>query len=94
MAKTGDIHAIAVIRDKQFDDQTPIWPLEISKGKVYYPWRVEFSMIMYSEKPIMRRFTKIENYIDGYGLAEITLTDLIDALNAMSKCPEIKIKVK
>lgn len=94
IAKTGDIHAIAVIKDKQFDDQTKIWPLEIRAGKVYYPWRIEFSLMIYSEKPILKRFIKIENYIDGYGLAEISPTDLIDALNAVSKCPEIKIKAK
>jgi len=94
IAKTGEIHAIAVIKDKQFDDQTPIWPLEIRKGKVYYPWRIEFSIIIYSEKPILKRFIKIENYIDGYGLAEASLTDLTDVLNALSKYSELKIKAK
>jgi len=94
ITRTGDIHAIAVIKNKQFDDQTPIWPLEIRTGKVHYPWRVEFSLVIYTERPILKRFTKIENYIDGYGLAEITSTDLTDVLNALSKCTEIKIKAK
>ncbi len=94
IAKTGDIHALAVIKDKQFDDQTLIWPLEIRKGKVYYPWRIEFSMIIYSEKPILKRFIKIENYIDGYGLAEASPTDLADILRALSKCQDLKFKAK
>ena len=94
IAKTGNIHAVAVIKSTQFDDQTLIWPLEIQYGKVYYPWRVEFSLIIYSEKPILRRFIKIESYIDGYGLAEASPTDLTDALNALSKCPELKIRAK
>jgi hypothetical protein len=50
--------------------------------------------VIYTERPILKRFTKIENYIDGYGLAEITSTDLTDVLNALSKCTEIKIKAK
>ena len=83
-----------MIKSTQFDDQTLIWPLEIQRGKVYYPWRVEFSLIIYSEKPILRRFIKIESYIDGYGLAEASSTDLTDALNALSKCPELKIRAK
>ena len=50
--------------------------------------------MIYSEKPILRRFIKIESYIDGYGLAEASPTDLTDVLNALSKCPELKIKAK
>jgi len=71
IAKTGDIHAIGLIRGKYYDDQTPVWDDEISQNKVLYPWRVSFSTILFSEKPFAKHFIKIQNYIDGYGLGEL-----------------------
>jgi len=42
LAEKGDIHAVGVVKDRFYDDQTPIWPEEINRGAVLFPWRVSF----------------------------------------------------
>lgn len=71
IAGTGAIHAIAIIRDTYYDDQTPVWPNEMQQKRVLYPWRVSFSNILFSDTPFTSHFIKLENYIDGYGLGEL-----------------------
>lgn len=75
VARTGEIHAVGVVKETYHDDQTPIWDKEISQGKVLYPWRVSLSAILFSEKPFVKHFIKMENYLDGYGLGEIPEND-------------------
>jgi len=70
LAKSGDIHAVGIAKDRFYDDQTPVWPEEVNKGKVLFPWRVSFYIIIYSEKPLGAYFTHLENYVDGYGIGE------------------------
>ena len=82
IAKTGEIHAMAVVKDRYYDDQTPIWKAELEQRRVLFPWRVPFCFIIYSEKPILRRFIEIQNYIDGYGLGEIMDRDIVDIVKA------------
>ena len=69
IAKTGEIHAIGIVKETYYDDQTPVWPLE--KKIVLFPWRVSFCTILFSEKPFVSHFVKIENYVDGYGIGEL-----------------------
>lgn len=71
IAKTGEIHALGIVKEIYYDDQTPIWDNEISQNRTLYPWKVFFSIILFSEETIMKLSIKIENYIDGYGLGEL-----------------------
>jgi len=68
IAKTGEIHAIGVIKERYFDDQTPIWDIELKLKRVIFPWRVSFSAMIFSGEPVVKKFVKIQDYIDGYGL--------------------------
>jgi len=52
IAGAGEIHAIGVVKDKYYDDQTPIWDVELEKRTVVFPWRVSFYIVIYSEEPL------------------------------------------
>ncbi|MCW4046864.1 MAG: EVE domain-containing protein [Candidatus Bathyarchaeota archaeon] len=87
IAKTGEIHAVGIVKEVYYDDQTPIWPQE--QNQVLFPWRVGFCNILFSNKPFISHFTNIANYIDGYGIGELSehefrriLTELQKKLNA------------
>ena len=71
IARTGEIHAIAIIKKTYHDDQTPVWPNEGQQNRVLFPWRVSFSNILFSHSPFTSLFINLENYIDGYGLGEL-----------------------
>ena len=85
VAKTGEVHALGVVKETFYDDQTPVWPKEVEGRVVLYPWRVAFSFMLFSEEPILRRFIKLPDYIDGYGIGELPLTDFNDILAEISK---------
>jgi len=85
IAQTGEIHALGIVRDKFYDDQTPIWDLEIGKRKVLFPWRVSFYVIIYSEEPFTRHFIEIKNYVDGYGIGEIPYHEAKRILNEIER---------
>jgi len=85
IAKTGEIHAMAVVKDMYHDDQAPIWKAEPEQRRVLFPWRVLFCFIIYSEKLILRRFIEIQNYIDGYGLGEIMDRDIADIVKVFEE---------
>jgi hypothetical protein len=70
IAGTGEVHAVAIVKDTYYDDQTPVWPNEMQQKKVLYPWRVSFSNIIFSDIAFASLFTKIESYVDGYGIGE------------------------
>ncbi|MHA1677009.1 MAG: hypothetical protein ACTSU6_07515 [Candidatus Njordarchaeales archaeon] len=93
IAKTGEIHALAIVKDKYYDDQTPIWRMEIKQRRVLFPWRVPFCFIIFSEEPILRRFIEIQNYIDGYGLGEITDGDIRDVIKAIEEKSSLNLKI-
>jgi len=71
VARTGEIHALGIVRGKHYDDQTPIWDLEVKEKRVLFPWRVSFYIILYSEEPFARLFIELRNYVDGYGIGEV-----------------------
>jgi len=54
------------VRERFYDDQTPIWDQEIEERRVLYPWRASFHIVIYSGEPIAKLYTGIENYVDGY----------------------------
>ncbi len=85
IAGTGWIHAFGLVRGTFYDDQTPIWPMEVAQRKVLYPWRVSLSFTVFSEEPILTRFIKIQDYIDGYGIGELLSTDLSDIFSEVSR---------
>jgi len=70
LAESGDIHAVGLVKDKFYDDQTPVWPEEFNRGKVLFPWRVSFYFVIYSEEPLGTYFTHLKNYVKRYGIGE------------------------
>jgi len=85
IAKTGDIYALGIVKSTYYDDQTPVWSNEREKNIVLYPWRVEFSIIIFSEKPLTKRFIKVQNYIDGYGIGEVPEHEFRNILKELNK---------
>lgn len=71
VARTGEVHAIGMVRETYYDDQTPVWNNELEQNRVLYPWKVSLSTMVFSESPLVKHFIKIENYIDGYGVGEV-----------------------
>lgn len=94
IAKTGELHAVGVVRETFYDDQTPIWPEEIQTKRVQWPWRVSFCFMLFSEEPIMTRFIKSGDYIDKYGLGTVAAQDLGDLFMAVEKKSSLKIKAE
>jgi hypothetical protein len=72
IAGTGEIHAIGIVKGTFYDDETPIWPDEIKQNRVLFPWKVSFCSIIFSKNPFAKIYIKIEKYIDGYGIGELT----------------------
>lgn len=93
VAKNYNIHAIGVVKDKYFDDQTLIWPNEIERGKVLYPWRVSFICIIFSKTPFTTHSIKIENYVDGYGIGKLDEHEFRKILNEIQNKPNIEINL-
>ena len=91
ITKSGDIHAIGIVREKYFDDQTPIWPDEREGGRVLYPWRISFSNLMFSKTPLTSLFIEIENYVDGYGIGELSEHNFKTILNEIQKKMNIEL---
>ena len=71
IARTGEIHAIGIVKETYYDDQTPVWPGEREQRRILYPWKVSFCSIIFSNKPFVSHFVRIENYVDGYGIGEL-----------------------
>jgi len=94
IAKTGEIHAIGIVKDKHYDDQTLIWPIELEEKRVLFPWRVEFIVILFSEEPITTLNIKKHKYIDGYGIGEVKAHEVQSVLRALEeKLGDIKINL-
>lgn len=72
IAKTGYIHAIGIVKEKYYDDQTPVWPNEHKQNQVVFPWKVAFCLILFSEKAFIDHFVKKQGYVDGYGIGELS----------------------
>jgi len=83
------IHAIGVVRDRYYDDQTLIWSDEKKSRAVLYPWRVSFSIIIYSKEPFKEFNVPKERYLAGYGIAELTKAEVSDIIISV----EGKLKV-
>jgi hypothetical protein len=77
------------VRDKYYDDQTLIWSDEKKSGTVLYPWRVSFSIIIYSKEPFKEFNVPKERYLAGYGIAELTEDEVSDIIKSV----EGKLKV-
>jgi len=93
IARTGEMHAVATVRRTYFDDQTPIWDRELELNRVLYPWRVDLAVMLYSEKPILKTFIRISDYVDGYGIGELPQHDLTNLLAAIATKTETKVKL-
>ncbi|MFN4046369.1 MAG: hypothetical protein ACK4H7_03420 [Acidilobaceae archaeon] len=93
IAGTGEIHAIGIVEDKHYDDQTPVWPEEIGRNKVLFPWRVSFSSIIFSEEPFTVHSVRIENYIDGYGIGELPRHEFETVKNKIQEKLGVELKI-
>ena len=91
IAKTGDIHAIGIVKNTFYDDQTPVDVREVKK--VLFPWRVSFSMMIFSKEPFIRHFINIENYVDGYGIGELPEHEFRRIFDAIRRKANIKINL-
>ncbi|RLF81031.1 hypothetical protein DRN38_02970 [Thermococci archaeon] len=93
IARTGEVHAIGIIKGKHYDDQTPVWPKEIEQNQVLFPWRVSFSIILFSKEPFVTHYTKIENYLDGYGIGELSEHEFRRILEKIKEKSNIEINL-
>jgi len=93
IARTGEIHALGIVKDKHYDDQTPIWDLEFKNNRVLFPWGVSFYTIIYSEEPFAYHFTEIRNYIDGYGVGAIPYHEAKQLLNEFEKKYHLNVNI-
>ncbi|MDI3502935.1 MAG: hypothetical protein PWR13_2 [Archaeoglobi archaeon] len=93
IAKTGEIHAIGVVKEKGYDDQTPVWRSEFDQKRVLYPWRVYFSAMIFSKEPVIKKYIRIQDYLDGYGIGELEPHEFNTILNALrQKFDEISVR--
>lgn len=93
IANTGEIHAMGVIRETYYDDQTPIWSKEFESNRILFPWRIHFSAMVFSKEPVIKKFIRIQDYIDGYGLGELEPHDFNVILEAFRrKFGEISVR--
>lgn len=91
IAKTGEIHALGIVKETYYDDQTPIWPNE--QRNILFPWKVAFSFIIFSDKPFITHFVKIESYVDGYGIGELPEFDFRRISGEIQKNVNIDLNV-
>jgi hypothetical protein len=92
IARSGEIHAIGVVKRTFYDDQTIVWPLEEKRGRVLYPWRVSFQFMIFSEEPITTFNVDKSDYIDGYGLGRFQAHHLTTILDAISNKFKLRIR--
>jgi len=91
---TSGIHAVGIIKEKFYDDQALIWEDEIVEKHVLFPWRVKFSMMVYSEEAVTQLMTGISSYIDGYGIGEIeehSFRQILESFNQTRRGLKINI---
>jgi len=91
IAKTGEIHALGIVKGTYYDDQTPIWSNE--QRQVLYPWKVSFCSIIFSKDPFITHFVKIESYIDGYGIGELPEFEFRRILTEVQKRANIELNL-
>jgi len=92
IAGTGEIHGLGIIKSTYYDDQTLIWPKEIQQNKVLYPWRIELSLMIFSEEPFQTKFISISNYIDGYGIGEFPQHELNSLLSNIKSKIQLNLR--
>jgi len=93
IAKSYEIHALGVVKRTYYDDETPIWSREFESGKILFPWRVKFSIILYSKEPFLKHATPLETYIGGYGLSELPDHDFRQIVRAITNQTKIHINL-
>jgi len=91
IAKTGEIHAFGIVKETYYDDQTPICPNE--QKHILFPWKVAFCSIIFSDKPFITHFVKIESYVDGYGIGELSEFEFRRILIEMQKQTNIDLNI-
>ncbi|MEM2189253.1 MAG: hypothetical protein QXK53_07315 [Nitrososphaerota archaeon] len=87
------IHGLSVVQEKFYDDETLIWDEEIEHGRVLYPWRVGFGLMLYSESPIVELAIPTHEYISGYGIGRLSRGDLEIIIHSLEKATNLKVKL-
>lgn len=106
MRETGGIHALGIVRDKLYDDQTHIWDdgnkdkkdedenKNAKKEFAKYPWRVRFHIITYfGEKLGVKLYAHMKDYLDGYGIGLVECHEVKPLLDALRDKYGISINV-
>lgn len=86
------IHGLSVVQEKFYDDETPIWDDEIKYGRVLYPWRIRFGLMLYSERPIVELAIPTHEYVVGYGIGKLMRADLETIIQNLEKATGLKVK--
>lgn len=92
VARTRKIYAIGIVKDKHYDDQALVWPEEIRENKVLFPWKVSFFGIIFSEEPFTTHDVGIENYIDFYGIGELSRHEFETIKNEIERKLNVELK--
>lgn len=85
IAGSGNIHALGIVSGNFYDDQTLIWPLEFKNKQVLFPWRVKFSIILFSEESIATHYVSKEDYLDGYGIGKLNDQEVRNILDELEE---------
>lgn len=93
IAKTGEIHALGIVKKTFYEDETLIWPDEINQGRVLFPWKVSFAVIIFSEEPLTSYFLKREKYVGGYGIGELSEPEFRNILIPILRKVNVNISV-
>jgi hypothetical protein len=87
------IHAIGVVKDRHYDDETPVFREEDDSGDVIYPWRITFSLMIFSPEPIVELAVPTEDYLRGYGLGKLSRPDFDVILGGLRDEVGLRMKV-
>ena len=93
VAQTGDIHGLGGVKRTYYDDQTPVWDIELRERRVLFPWRVKLSFMIFSEEPVISRFIDIQDYVDGYGIGSLPQHEVHSILSAFTDSSYVRYRV-
>ena len=85
------IHGLSIVREKFYDDETPIWNNEKDR-QVLYPWKVRFSLMLYSESAITELAIPTHEYTAGYGIGKLSRGDLELIIQNLEKATGLQVK--
>ena len=86
------VHAIGVVKDRYYDDETPILSDEVKEGYVIFPWKVRLGLMIFSEEPIAKLAILTQDYLTGYGIGRLRSTDIQAIVTNLEKITGLKVR--